>query len=216
MNFIFDVYTEKYSQTLVNSTNIRLYLPFWSMRTHRDNLIKSNRNQIVFIICQINWNMVNTIWFWVDSIRFRKNSSASIYREIFRLLWIEPTSGCIYHFGWCVALFCLRKYHRDCDTAAVSVFDDWHFLCEHSYSSACVIFTFFFLTTDRCTAAWETCVSQHHGNILYFSRVMSKQQHNANCCLLLKHSFDSNNINYIAWIFVNELIWNLLGFDYFR
>ena len=45
------------------------------------NLIKSTRNQIVFTIFQLIWNhinrrMVNTIWFRVDLIRFRKYFSA--------------------------------------------------------------------------------------------------------------------------------------------
>ena len=55
------------------------------------NIIKSNRNQIVFTIFWLIWNqtevrllfqinrkMVNTIWFRVDLIRFRKNFSVCV------------------------------------------------------------------------------------------------------------------------------------------
>ena len=55
------------------------------------NLIKSNRNQIVFTLFRLIWNqtdvhlisinrkMVNTIWFRVDLIRFLKNFSVCIF-----------------------------------------------------------------------------------------------------------------------------------------
>ena len=42
------------------------------------NLIKSNKNQIVFTIFQINREVVNTIWFQFYLIRFRKDFSVSV------------------------------------------------------------------------------------------------------------------------------------------
>ena len=64
---------------------------FFNLHTEKSfrNLIKSNRNKIVYTIFRLIWNqtdtvrllfqinrcMVNTIWFQVDLIRFRKNFS---------------------------------------------------------------------------------------------------------------------------------------------
>ena len=63
---------------------IRKYLFVYTQR----NLIKSNRNQIVFTIFQFIWKMVNTIWFQFDSIIFRKYFSVCTRRDTFWFLSI--------------------------------------------------------------------------------------------------------------------------------
>ena len=49
-------------EILLNQTEIRLYLPFFDW-------FGTKRTSVWF---QINWKMVNTIWFLFDLIRFRK------------------------------------------------------------------------------------------------------------------------------------------------
>ena len=51
------------------------------------NLIESNRNQIVFTIFHINRKRMNTTWFRVDSIRFRKDFSVCI--QNYSCCWIS-------------------------------------------------------------------------------------------------------------------------------
>ena len=67
------------------------YSSEFTEKSFRD-IIKSNRNQIVVTIWnvrkfgtsvwfEINWKMVNTIWFQVDSIRFRKDFSVYVQTQ---------------------------------------------------------------------------------------------------------------------------------------
>ena len=77
-------------EILLNETEIRLYLPF------SDRFVTKRTS----VWIQINHKMINTIWFRVDSIRFRKYFSVCIHEQkyIYETRQIQPNLDYNYTF----------------------------------------------------------------------------------------------------------------------
>ena len=75
VNALLNVYTQRHLSEILYQTKIRLYLPFsdWF----------STKRTSAWI--QINRNLVNTIWFRVDWIRFRKYFSVCVVLKSLRI-----------------------------------------------------------------------------------------------------------------------------------
>ena len=99
------LYTQRnFSGVLLNQPEIMLYLPF-------SDWFGSKRTSVWI---QINRKMVNTIWFQVDLIRFRK--LFSVCNEL--LIWWPDASAQIRRTFFPVAFDVLRVRVRRCRTAA--------------------------------------------------------------------------------------------------
>ena len=97
-------------ETLLNQPEIRLYVPF-------SDWFEAKRSSVWF---QINRKKVNSIWFQVDLIRFRKDFSVCMIAYIWSCIYIYTLYSMMWHFR-CVTGVGNRLCHR----AALQ--GDWFF-----------------------------------------------------------------------------------------